>query len=69
MKQGLFIKPMIVTYCYSWLCFFKMYATIIVRFKVEFINLPIMASEEDIAKEIIKITGHKAIQIIDYISI
>lgn len=48
MKQGSFIKPMIVTYSYSWMCFFKMYATIIVRFKTEYINAPIMVSNDEI---------------------
>lgn len=69
MKQGSFLKPMIVTYSYSWMYFCKMYATIIVRFNVEYINLPITASEEEIAKKILKLTGHKSIRIIDYCDI
>lgn len=69
MKGYLFSKPMIVTYSYSLIGIFKMYATIIIRFNVEHVNQPIMASNKEIIKEITRITGHKVIRIIDHCSI
>lgn len=69
MNGYLFSKPMIVTYSYLLMGIFKMYATIIIRFNVGYINQPIVASDEEIIKEITKVTGHKAIRIIDYCSI
>lgn len=60
-----FSKPMIVTYSYSWMFLFKMYATIIIRFDVEYVNQPIIVSDEEIAKVITRITSHKVIQIVD----
>lgn len=59
-------KPMIVTYSYSWMYFFKRHATIIVRFNVEYYTQPIMASNEDIIAKITEITHHKVKQIIDH---
>lgn len=69
MNKGLFRKPMIVTYSYSRMYFLKQYATIIVRFDVEYINLPIMVSDEEIIRGISRITGHKVIQLIDHCTI
>lgn len=60
-----FSKPMIVTYSYSWMFLFKMYATIIIRFDVEYVNQPIIVSDEEIAQVITRITSHKVIQIVD----
>jgi hypothetical protein len=42
-----------------------MYATIIIRFDVEYVNQPIIVSDEEIAKVITRITSHKVIQIVD----
>lgn len=66
MKGYSLSKPMIVTYSYSWMFFFKMYATIIIRFKVESINQPIIASEKEIRTKIETIIRHKIKRIVDY---
>lgn len=69
MKGYLFSKPMMVTYSHLFMGIFKMYATIIIRFNVEYINQPIIVSEEEMIKEIARITGYKVIRIIDHCSI
>ncbi|TCO87444.1 hypothetical protein EV202_1023 [Bacteroides heparinolyticus] len=66
MLNGYFEKPLVVTYRYSWMYFFKMYTTIMVRFGVNHPNTPIIATEQEIIEKVISITGHKYIQIIDY---
>lgn len=66
MKGYSFNKPMIVTYSYSWMYFFKRYATIIIRFNVEYATQPIMASDKEIITKVLEITNHKVKQIIDH---
>lgn len=66
MKRYSFNKPMIVTYSYSWMYLFKRYATIIVRFNVEYATQPITASDKDIIAKITEATHHKVKQIIDH---
>lgn len=57
---------MVVTYSYLLMGIFKMYATIIIRFNVGYINQPIIASDEEIIVKIETITHRKVKQIIDY---
>lgn len=59
MKGICFNRPMIVTYSYSWMYFFKLYATIIIRFRVEYPKQPAMVSDEEIIVEVERITHTK----------
>lgn len=69
MKGICFNRPMIVTYSYSWVYFFKLYATIIIRFRVEYPKQPAMVSDEEIIVEVERITHHKVICLIDHCEI
>lgn len=69
MKGICFNRPMIVTYSYSWMYFFKLYATIIIRFRVEYSKQPAMVSDEEIIAEVERITQHKVICLIDHYEI
>lgn len=69
MLNGCFGKPMVVTYSYSWMHFFRMYTTVMISFNVNHPNSPIIATEEEIIEKVTNITGHRDVQIIDYSSI